>query len=417
MPEKAEHPGRIVIVGGSVAGARTAQALRAEGFAGELIVVEPDTGEAYDRPPLSKEYLTGAWTREQIELIPGGWASIDVTVVQAWADSLDAQARRLTLSNGETLDYDRLVIATGLAPRRLLTTDGAPIGHVIGTAADADALRDRLKSGGSVVAIGGGFVAAEAASVARELGLSVTILERREHLLQRSLGTVVGAHISEMHRANGVDIRNNVTVESIERDGEGALLALSDGTRLQAETLIVGIGSEPNTAWLEGSTIKVDDGVVTDARFRALGGPGVYAVGDIARFYDVNSAKSRRVGHWTNATDQSNVVAHNLLNPDDPNGYREAPYFWSDQFGQKIQVAGHPEEDAHVDVLTLDGPVPRLVAVYTHGDDQDCGAVVTFGWPRGMAAARRLMHLEPKSAEMIEELEKLAAGARTPVPA
>lgn len=413
----AEHPGRIVIVGGSVAGARTAQALRAEGYEGELTVVEPDAGEAYDRPPLSKEYLLGNWTREQINLIPGGWASIGVTVVNAWADSLDVQARRLTLSTGEVLDYDRLVITTGLSPRRLLATDGEPIGHVIATAADADALRERMQRGGHVVAVGGGFVAAEAASAARAHGLSVTVLERRDNLLQRCFGPVVAAHISETHRAEGVDLRCSTAITSIERTGHGADLTLSDGSTLHADILIVGIGSEPNTAWLEGSGIKVDDGVVTDARLRAFGGPGVYAVGDVTRFYDVHSAKPRRVGHWTNASDQATVVAHNLLNPNAPEGYREAPYFWSDQFGQKIQVVGHPDEDAHVDLLRLEGSTSRLVAIFTHGDDNDCGAVVTFGWPRGMAAARRLMHLEPKSAEMIEELEKLAAGTRMPVPA
>jgi 3-phenylpropionate/trans-cinnamate dioxygenase ferredoxin reductase subunit len=413
VPAPTAPPMRIVIVGGSVAGARTAQALRADGFSGELIVIEPETGEAYDRPPLSKEYLTGTWSRAQLDLIPGGWASLDATVIPAHATGLNVQERRITLSDGQMIGYDALVIATGLSPRRLVADDGEPIGHVIGTASDADALREQLREGEHVVAIGGGFIAAEAASVARELGLPVTIIDRRGTLLERSLGAVVGAHIAATHRDRGVDLRTDARITSITRDGSGAVITLEDGERIHAGALVAGIGSEPNTAWLQSSGIRVDAGVITDARCRAFGAAGVYALGDVAHFYDVHSAKPRRVGHWTNAADQATVVAHNLLHPQDPIGYREAPYFWSDQFGEKIQVAGHPEPDAHVDLLTLDGPTPRRIAIYTHGDDDGCGAVVTFGWPRGMVAVRRLMPLEPTTAEMLSELEKLAAGAST----
>ncbi|GAB3267852.1 NAD(P)/FAD-dependent oxidoreductase [Microbacterium lacusdiani] len=412
MAPAAGHPERIVIVGGSVAGARTAQALRADGFTGELVVVEPEPGEAYDRPPLSKEYLKGTWSREQIDLIPGGWASVDATVIPAAASSLDPRARTLTLVDGTALDYDALVIATGLSPRPLRADDGEPIGHVIGTLADADALRSRLAEGRRLVSIGGGFISAEAASVARELGLDAVIVDRREHLLERALGATVGAHVTATHRAHGVDVRSRAEVASIARAGDGAMVTLTDGTEIAADVLVSGMGSEPNTAWLDGSGLRVDGGVVTDARCRAFGAAGVYALGDVAHFYDVHSAKPRRVGHWTNAADQATVVAHNLLNPRDPVGYREAPYFWSDQFGEKIQVAGHPDPDAHVDLLTLDGPTPRRVAIYTHGDDGGCGAVVTFGWPRGMVAVRRLMPLDPTTAEMLVELETLAAGAR-----
>jgi len=408
-------PNRIVIVGGSVAGARTAQALRSGGFAGTIVVVEPEPGEAYDRPPLSKDYLTGAWSQEQLDLIPGGWASVEAHVINAAATSLDTASRTVTTSDGQVIPYDALVIATGLSPQPLLADDGAPIGHVIGSLADADALRTRLRNGAHVVAIGGGFIAAEAASVARGLGLPATIINRRVDLLEGSLGAVVGAHVTATHLAHGVNHVGAARITSIARDGDGAVISLEDGRTIHADVLIAGIGSAPNTGWLEGSGVRVEDGVVTDARCRAFGAPSVYAIGDVARFYDVHSAKPRRVGHWNHAADQATVVAHNLLQPNDPVGYREAPYFWSDQFGQKIQVAGHPDPDAHVDLLMLDGPTPRQIAVYTHGDDNECSAVVTFGWPRGMAAVRRLMPLDPTTAEMLAELETLAAGAR-PVP-
>lgn len=412
MPTPTAAPTRIVIVGGSVAGARTAQALRSQGFSGELIVTEPEAGEAYDRPPLSKEYLTGVWSRVQLDLIPGGWASVDATVIPAHATALNVQERQIALSDGQVIGYDALVIATGLSPRRLVADDGEPIGHVIGKASDADALRDQLRHGAHVVAVGGGFIAAEAASVARELSLPATIITRRGTLLEGSLGAVVGAHIAATHRDRGVDLRTDARIASIARDGSGAVITLVGGERIHADVLVAGIGSEPNTSWLRNSGIRVDAGVITDARCRAFGAAGVYALGDVAHFYDVHSAKLRRVGHWTNAADQATVVAHNLLHPQDPIGYREAPYFWSDQFGEKIQVAGHPDQDAHVDLLTLDGPIPRRIAIYSHGDDDGCGAVVTFGWPRGMVAVRRLMPLEPTTAEMLGELEKLAAGAR-----
>ncbi|MHA7241294.1 NAD(P)/FAD-dependent oxidoreductase [Arthrobacter sp. TMS1-12-1] len=409
--------GRIIVVGGSVAGARVAQALRAEGFQGELIVVEREAGEAYDRPPLSKQYLEGAWTREQIALIPGGWASVNATAIHASAVSLDTDARELTLSTGQKLSYDALVIATGLSPRRLTADDGEPIGHVIATADDADAVRARLAPQAHVVAVGGGYISVEAASVARELDLKATIIDRRPNLLESHLGTTVAEFITESHREHGVNVLSNTVVTSIERTSGGARLMVQNTNTgevqaVEADVLIAGIGSTPNTQWLEGSKIKCSDGVVTDARCRAFGAKGVYALGDVARFYDVHSAAPRRVGHWTNAADQATVVAHNILHPDAPNGYREYPYFWSDQFGQKIQVTGHPDADAHVDLLTLEGPVPRTVAIYSHGDENECGAVVTFGWPRGMVAARRLMPLDPTTAEMLEELEKLTGVAR-----
>jgi 3-phenylpropionate/trans-cinnamate dioxygenase ferredoxin reductase subunit len=234
VPAPTAPPMRIVIVGGSVAGARTAQALRADGFSGELIVIEPEIGEAYDRPPLSKEYLTGTWSRAQLDLIPGGWASLDATVIPAHATGLNVQERRITLSDGQMIGYDALVIATGLSPRRLVADDGEPIGHVIGTASDADALREQLREGEHVVAIGGGFIAAEAASVARELGLPVTIIDRRGTLLERSLGAVVGAHIAATHRDRGVDLRTDARITSITRDGSGAVITLEDGERIHA---------------------------------------------------------------------------------------------------------------------------------------------------------------------------------------
>jgi 3-phenylpropionate/trans-cinnamate dioxygenase ferredoxin reductase subunit len=409
-------PEHVVIVGGSVAGTRTAQALRQQGFDGTLSVIEPETGEAYDRPPLSKQYLSGQWDREQISLIPGGWASIDAKIHQGWAAALDTKTKRLELSTGEALEYDTLVIATGLAPRRLLADDGKPIGHVIATAADADGLREALSCGGHVVAVGGSYIAAETASAAIERGLTTSIINRQPQLLGRSLGPVVGAHVTKTHHEHGVDVRNNTRITSITRDGETAVLrVIGEDTGLKdtirADVLVSGIGSTPNTDWLAGSGIRVDDGVATDARCRAFGAKDVYALGDVARFYDVHSATGRRVGHWTNAADQASIVAHNIMNPESPEGYREYPYFWSDQFGKKIQVAGRPDGDAHVEFVTFDGPTPRTVAVFSRGEEDECEAVVTFGWPRGMVAARRLMPLDPTSAEMLEELEKIATGA------
>lgn len=407
------HPEHIVIVGGSVAGARSAQALRANGFKKKLSIVEPEAGEAYDRPPLSKQYLAGQWSRERIGLIPGGWGSLNAEVHQASATKLDVKAKRLELSTGEELEYNTLIIATGLAPRRLLADDGAPIGHVIATADNADALKAALEAGGHVVSIGGSYIAAEAASVAIERGLSATIVNRQPLLLGTSLGPTVGEYITKMHQEQGVDVRNNTRIIAIERDGEGANLIVMDDTTgredtIHADVLITGIGSNPNTGWLKGSGLKIDDGLLTDARLRTFGAKDVYALGDVARFYDVHSAASHRVGHWTNAADQANIVANNILNPASPEGYREYPYFWSDQLGTKIQVAGRPDADAHVDFVTFEGATPRTVAVYSHGEENECEAVVTFGWPRGMAAARRLMPLNPTTAEMLEELEKLA---------
>lgn len=402
---------RVVVVGGSVAGARTCQALRAAGFGGELLVIEPQRGDPYDRPPLSKAYLQEEVTRTEIGLIPGGWDSVDAQVIPVAAVALNASSRSVATSDGGEIEYDGLVIATGLSPTALLASDGQPIGHVIGDIDDADRLREQLTLGGEVVVVGGGFIAAEAAAVSRARGLDVTVIHRGEHLLETALGAKVSERISQMHTESGIKLRPNSRIASVDRRPRGARITLDGGERIDADVLIVGLGSSPNTEWLQGSGVRLADGVLTDARCRVVGAPDVYALGDVARFYDVHSAQPRRVGHWTNAADQATIVAHNLLNPKDPLGYREAPYFWTDQLGKKIQVVGHPDPHGHVDLLTFPGAVDREVAIYTHGDDNDCGAVVTFGWPRGMVAARRLMPLDPSTAEMIVTLEDLAARA------
>lgn len=409
-------PERIVVVGTSVGGIRTGQALRAAGHTGEVVVVGAEDVTPYDKPPLSKQILVGSQTTADISLLgPGGWSGDGLTPMTGRAAvRLDPVGKQVILADGEPVDYDAVVLATGAFPRSI----PAPEGDLVCTLRelrDAGAIRERFSRGGPVVVVGSGFIGAEVASSARQLGLDATIVEALPEPFARVLGPDVGARISRLHADAGVTVLGSAAVARVESlaDGTG-VVHLADGRRLPAATVVVGIGVVPGTGWLEGSGLDLGFGVLTDEFCRASGAPDVYAVGDVARWLDVRSGEHRLVEHWTNAVEQANLVAHNLLHPDDLRPHVKAPYFWSDQHGLKIQMVGRIHPDDRVSFLRCTTTAgDKDVALYSR--DGGFSAAVVLGWPRAVVACRQAWERGEDLAQITARLSALAT-ATVPVP-
>jgi 3-phenylpropionate/trans-cinnamate dioxygenase ferredoxin reductase subunit len=407
---------RIVIVGSSIGGIRTGQALRAGGFDGDIAVIGAEDVDPYDKPPLSKEFLIGEKTASQIRLLDdAGWVGAGLSPLLGQpATGLDTNTREVTLRSGERIGYDRLVIATGARPRRLADTAGNPIGHTVRDLDDSQALQSAMRRGGHVVVIGGGFIGCEVAATASEFGCTVTIVDTAPAPLARVLGTEIARVIAAAHAEAGTTVHSDAVVDSVHRHGaDGARVTLTDGHVLDADVLVAGIGVTPNSEWLADSAAALDNGVRTDEYCRVRGTTDVYALGDVANWYDVSVGRPRRVGHWTNAVDQANIVAHNIIKPEEPWEYHAAPYFWSDQYGRKIQMVGHGAPTDTVEVREFEVSGRRLwAAVFSrHGL---LSAAVTLGWPRGMAVLRRIWLQRGGAEEALAELDAAAAKATRP---
>ncbi|MEW2548262.1 FAD/NAD(P)-binding oxidoreductase [Streptomyces sp. NPDC047002] len=409
--------GRVVVVGASVGGVRTAQALRSCGFTGELTVVGAESGDPYDKPPLSKELLTGTRDRDDIGLLRPEDAGAFTLRSATRATALDTGRRVLALSDGDELPYDALVIATGVRPRTLPGAAGRLV-HTVREAGDSAALRERFAAREPVVVVGGGFVGAEVAASAAAVGCPVTLVEADAAPFARVLGPRVGALLADLHERNGVRVRTGSAVARVEGAQGDVRVTLADGTAHEAGTVVAGIGCVPDTAWLDGSGVQLVDGVVTDEHCAVVGHGRTYAVGDVARWYDRRTGAHRRAEHWTNATEQAELVARDLLRTGDggPRPHHDtAPYFWSDQHGVRVQMVGSVSPGDRVEVLrcaTRAGD--RDIAVYER--DGSFRAAVSFGWPRACLAARRAWRAADTAEAFRGELARLAASV-TPLPA
>lgn len=383
---------RVVIVGTSVAGVRTAQALRAEGFGGQIVLVgqEPDT--PYDKPPLSKQFLSGTWSADRILLLDREAAKRNRIELHAGvaADHLDVTGHRVILANGDILEYDAVVIATGSAARPPPWHAESGV-HVLRTLEDGRKLRLALQQHGPVVVVGGGFIGAEVAAAAQSLGRTVTIVDPLETPIGRVVGTEVGTFFTELHHRYGVETRFGQGVASIEgRAGELEVL-LTDGSTLSASTVLVGIGAVPNDDWLTGSGLLIDDGVVCDEYCRSVDAPDVFAAGDVARWWHPRYREHTRVEHWTNAVEQAANVAHNLVHSSGLRPYDPVEYVWSDQYDWKVQIAGRPSLGTRTEIIgDLAVTHPKAAVLYTDSCEALRG-VVTINWPRALAQARRLL--------------------------
>ncbi|MGW2914071.1 NAD(P)/FAD-dependent oxidoreductase [Streptomyces asoensis] len=362
---------RIVVIGASAAGLAAAETLRREGYEGTLTLVGDEPHAPYDRPPLSKQVLAAEWERDRLPLRrPGELAALGLDLrLGAAATGLDTAGRRVRLADGGDVPYDGLILATGVRPRRL-PGGGA---HVLRTLEDALALRERLAPGRHLVVVGAGFLGAEAAAVARGLGVRVTLLEPAAVPLAHAVGEEIGRVLSRVHADRGVRLRCGVTVTEATGDG----VRLADGGTVEADEVLVAVGSAPNTEWLAGSSLTVADGVVCDAYLEAA--PGVYAAGDVARWHHPLSGTSLRIEHRTNATGQGMAAARNLLRPKARRPFAAVPYFWSDQYGTRIQAHGFLRD--HDEVAVVEGALAdrRFVAAYRTGDR--VGGVLAVGMP------------------------------------
>jgi len=381
----------VVVVGASLAGFRAVEELRHQGYDGAITVIGAEPHLPYDRPPLSKQILSGSWETDRLPLTPIGKDVADLDV--SWrlgvaATGLDLGARQVDLADGSHVSFDALVIACGAGVRTLPGQPELAGLHTLRTLDDCLALRADLDATPRrVVVVGAGFIGAEVAATARQRGLDVTLLEALATPLQRALGDAMGAVCADIHRDHGIDLRLSTGVDGFDDDGHGRLtgIRLSDGTTIEADVAVVGVGVAPNTGWLEGSGLTIDNGVVCDET--CLAAPDVVAAGDIARWPNGLFDEVMRVEHWENAQEQGAHVARRLLGQLD--AYRPVPWFWSDQYDRKIQLAGRSSADDEVQVV--DGSIEERRFVALYGRAGRLVGVLGMNRPRPVMEYRQLI--------------------------
>ena len=387
-------PDPIAIVGASLAGMHAAHTLRKEGYDGPVTVVDADPRAPYDRPPLSKQVLAGAWEPDRI-VLPAAREDLDLEqLIGRRAEAVDLGRRVLTLDGGDELAFAGLVVATGAVPRRLPGQPDLAGVHVLRTLDDCLALRadlDRVPS--RVVVVGAGFIGSEVAATCRGRGLEVTVVEAAPVPLERVLGARLGQVCADLHHDHGVDLRLGVGVAGIDGDGEGrvASVRLADGAVIDAEVVVVGVGVSPATTWLEGSGLTLDDGVVCDETL--LAAPGVVAAGDLARWPSRRFGERLRLEHWENAVQQGEAAARRLLaeleGAGAPEVFDPVPWFWSDQYDRKLQLAGRSGADHDVEIVVGGVEERRFVALY--GKQGRLRGVFGMNRPRQVMQLRTLL--------------------------
>lgn len=421
----------VAIVGGSLAGLRAAETLRSDGFSGTIHFIGEETRLPYDRPPLSKEVLGGemevanaglisqeAFDALRLELHLGKRAvGLDVerkaVLLASEGEGAGEGAEAGGAAASEEIAADGIVIATGARPREMPGTEGISGVYTLRTLDDCLALKAEFATGPKVAVIGAGFIGAEVAATARGLGLDVTVIEMLATPLARVLGDTMGQVMADLHRDNGVDLRLGVGVEKVVA-GEGGRVAsveLSDGTSIAADVVVVGIGVIPNTEWLEGSGLEIDNGVVCDETL--LAAPGITAAGDVARWPNRRFGETMRVEHWDNAIEQGIAAARRLLaggweqsssgeaggqETGSDSGSSESgeavpftpvPWFWSDQYDRKIQLAGRSSPDGKVEIVTGSLEERRFAAIYER--DGKLVGVLGMNRPRHVMQYRQLI--------------------------
>ncbi len=384
----------IVIVGGGLAAARTAEQLRRSGFPGRITIVSDEVHVPYDRPPLSKEVLRKE--ADDVALKPREWYDEQgITLrLDAAATGLDTAARTVTLADGSALGYDELVIATGLVPRRIPSFPDLEGIRVLRSFDESMALREHASAARHAVIIGAGFIGCEVAASLRTLGVDVVLVEPQPTPLAAVLGERIGELVARLHRAEGVDVRLGVGVAEVRGHGHVDTVVLTDGTELPADLVVIGIGSHPATDWLEGSGVEVDNGVLCDEAGRTSA-PNVWALGDVASWRDATGHQAR-VEHWSNVADQARVVVPAMLGQEAPSVV-VVPYFWSDQYDVKIQCLGEPEATDTVHLVEDDG---RKFLAYYERDGALVG-VVGGGMPGKVMKTRAKIAAAAPIAEVL----------------
>lgn len=342
----------FVIVGASLAGAKTAEALRKEGFDGRIVLLGDEAERPYERPPLSKDYLMGRSEKDKIYVHPEGWYSeyqVDLRL-HTRVTAVDAARHEVSTNRGEPIGYDKLLLATGSSPRRL-TLRGADRHGVFYLRGfeDCEALKSALQTATRLAVIGAGWIGLEVAAAARTLGVEVTVLERGELPLLRVLGRELAQVYADVHHAHGVDLRFGVQVAEITDDGQrttGVLLA--DGTQIDAELVVIGVGITPNTELAEAAGLTVHNGIQVDEHL-CSSDPDIYAAGDVANAFHPSLHKHIREEHWASALNQPATAAQSMLGHDAV--YDRVPYFYSDQYDLGMEYSGYVEPGDYDEVV------------------------------------------------------------------
>ncbi|HXG41867.1 MAG TPA: FAD-dependent oxidoreductase [Dehalococcoidia bacterium] len=389
----------VVIVGANLAGGRAAEALRKEGFDGRIFLVGEEPHPPYERPPLSKEYLRGEMPREELFVQPESfWAEQEIELLMGVrAVSLDLAHKRVELSSGERLSFDKLLLATGGRVRRL-EVPGADLEgiHYLRTVDDSEALARELRPGRRLAIVGAGFIGSEVAASAREKGLEVTMIEVLPLPLQKALGPEVGRIYADIHRQHGVELVLGEGVERFEGDSRLQAVVTSTGRRIECDLALVGVGIVPATELAEAVGLTVDNGIVVN-EFCQTSHPDVYAAGDVANFYSPVLGRRLRVEHWHNAQNQGMAAARSMLRGEP---YAEVPWFWSDQYDLNMQYVGFADA---WDRLVFRGDVEarRFTAFYLRQGRLE--AALAINRPRDIRAARELIQ-----ARAVLDPERLA---------
>jgi 3-phenylpropionate/trans-cinnamate dioxygenase ferredoxin reductase subunit len=385
----------IVIVGGGLAAARTAEQLRRADYTGPIMIVSDEVHLPYDRPPLSKEVLRKEV--DDVALKPRDWYDEnDITLrLGSAATSLDTHEQTVTLDDGTVLGYDELVITTGLVPRRIPAFPDLEGIRVLRSFDESMALREHASAARRAVVIGAGFIGCEVAASMRGLGVDVVLVEPQPQPLAAVLGEQIGELVARLHRDEGVDVRLGLGVAEVRGEGHVDTVVLTDGTEVPADLVVVGIGSRPATEWLDGSGIEVDNGVICDEAGRTSA-PNVWALGDVASWRNPMGHQAR-VEHWSNVAEQARVVVPAMLGRDTPSKV-VVPYFWSDQYDIKIQCLGEPHATDIVHLVEDDG---RKFLAYYERDGVLVG-VVGGGLPGKVMKVRGKIAAGTPISEMLD---------------
>ncbi|WP_408898187.1 NAD(P)/FAD-dependent oxidoreductase [Nocardioides sp. R1-1] len=410
------EPARVVIVGAGLAGLRTAERLRREGYDGAVTLVGAEEHLPYDRPPLSKALLVDPGpVAPPLLRAADRYAELDLDLrVGVRATALDADRRTVALSDGAVVQGEHVVIATGLVARDVPGWAGVPGVHTLRTYDDCLALRDAAEDAAHATVVGAGVLGSEIAGALRTRGLEVDLVDPLPQPLHRVVGEEVGAFVAALHREHGVRTHLGATVAGLEQDAAGRVRAatLDDGTRWETDLVVAAVGGTPDVAWLRDSGLAVADGVVVDAD-GAASAAGVWAVGDVASLPGPRGGRLR-LEHWTSAGDLAATVARNLmadLRGAPRRAHAEVPYLWTDQYDTKVQVLGLPRADD--DAVLLAGSFAEATFLVAYVDDGRVRAVAGAGMPGPLMRCRAAV----AGAVPLDELRTLAPWERRKVSA
>ena len=377
--------GHVIVIGAGQAGASCVAKLRSGGYEGEVTLIGAEPVPPYQRPPLSKAYLLGDMALERLFLRPESfYAEQDITLrLNQQVEAIDPAAKTVSVA-GETLRYDDLVLTTGSVPNRLPAAIGGDLDgvHVVRDLADVDAMSPRFTEGAKVLIVGGGYIGLEAAAVAAKLGLQVTLVEMSERILQRVAAPETSDFFRSLHASHGVDIREGVGLQALTGEGTVSGATLSDGSTLDVDFVIVGVGIRPGTALAEAAGLELENGIKVDAQGRTSD-PHIWAAGDCASF--PYRGTRIRLESVPNAIDQAECVAENIMGAGKE--YVAKPWFWSDQYDVKLQIAGL--NTGYDRIVTRQGEGDSVGFWYYQGDT--LLAVDAMNDPRGYMVGKRLI--------------------------